>query len=185
MKGWRRTANGARLTAGGWRRTGGGWRPNRIAVGATPCVARQRTTISEPVEATVRRSLFAVRYHRLHPPTPATYLSLQLLENHSQPDLGNLDYQPGTLNHDTGATAPARHCRLADCRAGSSATVMALEGCTADDACRLRALGLCEGSTLGVVAHGHSMILDVRGTRLALGSSITRAVTVLPTVAVG
>ncbi len=81
--------------------------------------------------------------------------------------------------------ATVRQCRLADCRTGSSATVMALEGCTADDACRLRALGLCEGSTLGVISTGHAMILDVRGTRLALGRSITRAVTVLPTAPVG
>lgn len=89
-----------------------------------------------------------------------------------------------SLPLDIGSPATAldegRRCRLADCRAGSSATVTGLDGCSADDACRLRALGLCEGSTLGVVAAGHSMILEVRGTRLALGRSITAAVTVRP-----
>ncbi len=76
--------------------------------------------------------------------------------------------------------AHAHHCLLAECRVGSRATVVGLEGCDVDDACRLRALGVCEGSTLGVIADRHTMILDVRGTRLALGRSIATAVTVHP-----
>ncbi len=83
------------------------------------------------------------------------------------------------------APVDAPHCLLSECRSGSRATVVGLEGCHLDDACRLRALGICEGSTLGVVAARHAMILDVRGTRLALGRSLATAVMVQPTPLAG
>ncbi len=52
--------------------------------------------------------------------------------------------------------------------------------CSADEACRLRALGLCEGTDVGIIDSRHAMLLDVRGTRLALGSALTAGITVRP-----
>jgi Fe2+ transport system protein FeoA len=78
---------------------------------------------------------------------------------------------------------PARTtCALAACRPGSRATVVDIE-CTADEACRLRALGLCEGTSVNVIDSRHAMLLEVRGTRLALGSAITAGITVQPQTA--
>lgn len=56
-------------------------------------------------------------------------------------------------------------------------------GCAPDEACRLRALGLCEGTDVSVIDARHAMLLDVRGTRLALGSALTAGITVQPIVA--
>jgi Fe2+ transport system protein FeoA len=53
-------------------------------------------------------------------------------------------------------------------------------GCATDEACRLRALGLCEGTDVSVIDARHAMLLDVRGTRLALGSALTAGITVQP-----
>lgn len=74
---------------------------------------------------------------------------------------------------------PARTCALAACRKGSRATVVDI-GCAADEACRLRALGLCEGTSVSVIDARHCMVVDVRGTRLALGSALTAGITVQP-----
>ncbi len=71
-------------------------------------------------------------------------------------------------------------CRLGDCVAGASATVVSL-GCGENEACRLRELGLMEGSNVNVVDARHCMLLDVRGSRLALSPAITAGITVLPT----
>lgn len=51
-------------------------------------------------------------------------------------------------------------------------------GCSADEACRLRALGVCEGASINVIDDRHSMVLEVRGTRLALGNALTAGITV-------
>lgn len=72
-----------------------------------------------------------------------------------------------------------RTCLLAACAAGSRATVVDI-GCATDEACRLRALGLCEGTDVSVIDARHAMLLDVRGTRLALGSALTAGITVQP-----
>ncbi len=71
-------------------------------------------------------------------------------------------------------------CRLGDCLKGASATVVAL-GCGENEACRLRELGLMEGASISVVDDRHCMLLDVRGSRLALSPAITAGITVLPT----
>jgi len=70
-------------------------------------------------------------------------------------------------------------CSLASCGTGARATVIAV-GCGETEACRLRALGLCEGAKVSVVDARHCMLLEVRGARLALGASITAGITVLP-----
>ncbi len=68
-------------------------------------------------------------------------------------------------------------CPLANCAPGSQATVVGL-GCSLDEGCRLRALGLYEGSQVCVVEARHCMLVDVRGTRLALGNDLTAGITV-------
>ena len=70
-------------------------------------------------------------------------------------------------------------CLLASCATGARATVLELR-CSDADACRLRALGLCEGASVSVVDARHSMLLEVRGTRLAVGKAITAGITVQP-----
>lgn len=72
-----------------------------------------------------------------------------------------------------------RICALALCSPGSRATVVDIV-CSADEGCRLRALGLYEGSRVCVVDSRHCMVLDVRGTRLALGQALTSGITVQP-----
>ena len=46
------------------------------------------------------------------------------------------------------------------------------------DACQLRAMGMCEGADVHVIDSQHGMLLNVRGTRLALGTMITEMITV-------
>ncbi len=72
-----------------------------------------------------------------------------------------------------------RTCALNACQAGTRATVIDIE-CSGDEACRLRALGLCEGTAVNVIDSRGAMLLDVRGTRLALGSALTAGITVRP-----
>ena len=86
-----------------------------------------------------------------------------------------------TLQQQTEPTV-RRTCALASCAAGSRATIVDIE-CSADEACRLRALGLCEGTDVSVIDARHAMLLDVRGTRLALGSALTAGITVQPLTA--
>ena len=76
-------------------------------------------------------------------------------------------------------TPGGRSCLLAACSAGSRATVLEMR-CGENEACRLRALGLCEGASVGVVDTRHAMLLDVRGTRIALGHALTAGITVRP-----
>ncbi len=80
----------------------------------------------------------------------------------------------------SGLLEQARPCTLAQCRPGSRATVIGLDDCGSDEACRLRALGMCEGTAVSVIESRHAMVLDVRGTRLALGSALTSGITVQP-----
>ena len=77
------------------------------------------------------------------------------------------------------APAPHRACALSACLAGSRATVLTV-GCGDAEACRLRALGLCEGASVDVVRARGCTLLEVRGARLAVGSAIAAGITVLP-----
>lgn len=71
-------------------------------------------------------------------------------------------------------------CSLASCAAGAQATVLEVR-CGEAEACRLRALGLCEGASISILdTPRHCTLLNVRGSRLALGSAISAAITVLP-----
>ena len=75
-------------------------------------------------------------------------------------------------------TAAARTtCALNACPAGTRVTVVE---CSGDEACRLRALGFCEGTSVNVIDARDAMLLEVRGTRIALGSALTAGITVQP-----
>ena len=78
-----------------------------------------------------------------------------------------------------GERAAPRACLLAACTAGARATVLEMR-CGDAEACRLRALGVCEGASLNVLDARHAMLLDVRGTRIALGKALTAGITVQP-----
>ena len=77
------------------------------------------------------------------------------------------------------ATEVARDCLLASCAVGDRATVLEMR-CDDVQACRLRALGVCEGACVSVLDARHAMVLDVRGTRIALGKALTAGITVRP-----
>lgn len=98
-----------------------------------------------------------------------------MLENHSQQTKARSvplpTFQPKP------AVSTSRVCALSACQSGSQATVVDI-GCSPDEACRLRALGVCEGASINVIDARHCMVLDVRGTRLALGNALTSGITV-------
>ena len=73
--------------------------------------------------------------------------------------------------------SPCDSCPLGTCPAGSRATVLCI-ACPALDAQRLRTLGLFEGVQVGVVDRRSGMVLDVRGSRLALGRTVVDGITV-------
>ncbi len=52
--------------------------------------------------------------------------------------------------------------------------------CGDQEACRLRALGLCEGARVNVVDARNAVLLEVRGTRIALGRALGAGITVRP-----
>jgi Fe2+ transport system protein FeoA len=84
-----------------------------------------------------------------------------------------------------GRAAPTAHasacdsCPLAACAAGSRATLICI-ACPAHDAQRLRALGLFVGASVGIVDARGGMVLDVRGSRVALGDTLVAAITARP-----
>jgi Fe2+ transport system protein FeoA len=76
----------------------------------------------------------------------------------------------------------AQHCTacpLAECERGCRAAVLRME-CAGEEAHRLRNLGLYEGSCVTIVDRQDGYLLDVRGSRLALGSQLAHSITVLP-----
>ena len=70
-------------------------------------------------------------------------------------------------------------CTLAACTIGRQAMVVKVR-CPAADACRLRALGVFEGARVVVLDSRSGMLLDVRGSRLALDAQVAASITVLP-----
>ena len=100
-----------------------------------------------------------------------------MLENRSQQTKARSLALP-TIQPQAAANT-ARSCALSACRSGSQATVVDI-GCAPDEACRLRALGVCEGASIRVIDDRHCMVLDVRGTRLALGNALTVGIMVQP-----
>ena len=52
--------------------------------------------------------------------------------------------------------------------------------CGDQEACRLRAIGLCEGARVNIVDARNAVLLEVRGTRIALGRALGAGITVRP-----
>jgi Fe2+ transport system protein FeoA len=75
--------------------------------------------------------------------------------------------------------AVAAGCTLNKCGAGARATILGM-ACSGPDACRLRALGICEGTSVTVVRTSDCTLLDVRGSRVAVGASLASGIMVLP-----
>ena len=73
----------------------------------------------------------------------------------------------------------AKGCPLAACDRGCRAAVLRME-CSGAEAYRLRSLGLYEGSCVLVVDRQDGYLLDVAGSRLAVGAHLARAITVRP-----
>lgn len=79
------------------------------------------------------------------------------------------------------ASAGARcaACPLAQCARGSRAAVLRMD-CEGPEACRLRNLGLYEGACVRVVDAQDGLVLEIRGSRVALGAALASEITVLP-----
>ena len=77
----------------------------------------------------------------------------------------------------TSSASRCDSCPLGECAAGLQATVVCID-CPSRDAHRLRSLGLFEGARIGIVDTRSGMVLDIRGSRLALGREIVAAITV-------
>jgi len=73
-------------------------------------------------------------------------------------------------------------CSLAACANGARATVRHLR-CPQPEAARLRALGVYEGASVGVVDRRNGVLLDVCGSRLALDIGIAASIVVVLTAA--
>jgi Fe2+ transport system protein FeoA len=82
----------------------------------------------------------------------------------------------GQTTPDKTATNDGR-CPLTACPAGTSATVLDLE-CPVPDANRLRTLGLFEGARVVVIGRRSGILLDVLGSRLALGRALADSIIV-------
>jgi Fe2+ transport system protein FeoA len=70
-------------------------------------------------------------------------------------------------------------CPLAACARGARAAVLRME-CDGGEARRLRNLGVYEGAHVTVLDRQDGLLLDVRGSRLALGAALASSITVLP-----
>lgn len=70
-------------------------------------------------------------------------------------------------------------CPLGVCDVGCQAMILGIS-CPAGDAQRLRSLGLFEGARVGIIDTRSGMVLDIRGSRLALGWEIVAGITVCP-----
>lgn len=79
------------------------------------------------------------------------------------------------------AARPGRcgECVLAACATGCQAAVLRVE-CEGGEAHRLRHLGLFEGACVKVIDSRNGMLLEVKGSRLALGPALARSIRVLP-----
>lgn len=70
-------------------------------------------------------------------------------------------------------------CPLATCARGCRAAVLRME-CDGSEARRLRTLGLFEGACVTVVDSQDGLLLDVCGSRLAVGAALASSIRVLP-----
>jgi Fe2+ transport system protein FeoA len=78
-----------------------------------------------------------------------------------------------------GADCVVASCQLLECGRGHKAVVVRVD-CDSSDACRLRALGVYEGARVDVVDSRNGLLLQVRGSRIALAASVAAAIAVIP-----
>ncbi len=76
-------------------------------------------------------------------------------------------------------SAVCESCPLAACIPGTQATVLCVL-CHALDVQRLSTLGVFQGALVRVVDARQGVVLDVRGSRLALGHAVVSGITVRP-----
>ena len=72
-------------------------------------------------------------------------------------------------------------CPLLALPIGTRARILSL-GCPLADASRLRVLGVFEGARVRIVDRRHGVLLDVRGSRLALDAAVAMAIVASPVV---
>ena len=77
------------------------------------------------------------------------------------------------------ASARCAACPLSVCARGSRAAVLRMD-CDGGEATRLRNMGVFEGACVRVIEAQDGLLLDVRGSRVALGASLASVITVLP-----
>lgn len=70
-------------------------------------------------------------------------------------------------------------CALAACASGCRAAVLGME-CEGGEAHRLRHLGLFEGACVTVLDSRNGMLLEVKGSKLALGAGLASSIRVQP-----
>ena len=75
--------------------------------------------------------------------------------------------------------ARCAECPLAACANGCQAAVLRME-CDLGEAHRLRGMGLFEGTRVRVLDSRNGMLLEVKGSKLALGAGLARSIQVLP-----
>lgn len=88
--------------------------------------------------------------------------------------------RPTAAEH-SGFTCP-EDCPLAACPVGYCALVVGLS-CPVQEARRLRTLGVFEGARVNIIDTRSGILLDVRGSRLALDVSVARSIRVRPLAA--
>ena len=77
------------------------------------------------------------------------------------------------------AATRCAECPLAACANGCRAAVLRME-CEHGEAHRLRGMGLFEGSCVRVLDSRNGMLLEVKGSKLALGAGLASSIKVLP-----
>lgn len=95
--------------------------------------------------------------------------------------LGRRDDRPTGVTRCDDCDACAEPCALSRLPAGIRATVVKML-CPHADAARLRILGVFEGSAVTIVDDRVGVVLDVRGTRVAIGASLAAAIIGVPLV---
>jgi Fe2+ transport system protein FeoA len=73
----------------------------------------------------------------------------------------------------------ATPCRIADLPVGVRAIVVRV-ACPQADAHRLKVLGLFEGSAISIVDRRSGVLLEVRGSRLAIATTLAASITAMP-----
>ena len=122
----------------------------------------------------VASTVFGFRRFRPRPVPDGAATPISGVACHPEP-FASLEGKGG----DGPAVSRCDSCPLGVCAVGCQAMILGIS-CPAGDAQRLRSLGLFEGARVGIIDTRSGMVLDVRGSRLALGWEIVAGITVCP-----